>query len=236
MTTLPDQPAVPDIRTDDALMLMAEIVSGRLTGPGTMAVVEELLRSREKAIRAESAAALQEARDRIDRLEFALGAADLDIRGWSQRAEDAAERANTAEAALREATAEVERLRGRMERWRARYDVEHIENAALRDEVERLREALEEVSLLAYASVSGSPLSPHHRAFGNIVQIAAAASRSLPARSLRELAVEQGIDLDGPPPDYVALATAVWPTEADVEAFNTHLDPAAPPAQEEGQP
>ena len=65
MTTLPDQPAVPDIRTDDALMLMAEIVSGRLTGPGTMAVVEELLRSREKATRAESAGRIAELEARL---------------------------------------------------------------------------------------------------------------------------------------------------------------------------
>ena len=62
-------------------------------------------------------AALQEARDRADRLDFLLGAADLDIRGWFQRAEEHAERANSAEAALREATAEVERVKGLLREW-----------------------------------------------------------------------------------------------------------------------
>ena len=56
-------------------------------------------------------AALQEARDRADRLDFLLGAADLDIKGWFDRAEQHARRAANAEVALREATAEVERLR-----------------------------------------------------------------------------------------------------------------------------
>ena len=57
-----------------------------------------------------------------------------------------------------------------------------------------LREALAEVSLLAYASVSGSPLSPHHRAFGNIVQVVdaalAAAPGDVPAGSLDALFTE----------------------------------------------
>ena len=63
------------------------------------------------------AAALQEARDRIDQLEFALGAAGLDIRGWFDRAEQHAERANTTAAALREATAEVDRRDALLLRW-----------------------------------------------------------------------------------------------------------------------
>ena len=56
-------------------------------------------------------AALQEARDRADRLYFLLGAADLDIKGWFDRAEQHGKRAVAAEAALREATAEVGRWR-----------------------------------------------------------------------------------------------------------------------------
>ena len=48
-------------------------------------------------------AALQEARDRADRLYFLLGAADLDIKGWFDRAEQHGKRAVAAEAALREA-------------------------------------------------------------------------------------------------------------------------------------
>jgi hypothetical protein len=99
--TLPDQPAVPDTRppvsVEDALLVMAEIVSGRMTGPGTLALVEEVLRHREAAVRAESAAALQKARDHISDLEEFLDTARLN-REFDR-------------AALREVTAEVGALR-----------------------------------------------------------------------------------------------------------------------------
>ena len=50
-----------------------------------------------------------------------------------------------------------------------------------------------------------------------------------PWRTLDDLAREQG--LTGPPPDYVELATAIWPTEADAEEFRAAL--AQPAAQED---
>lgn len=40
---------------------------------------------------------------------------------------------------------------------------------------------------------------------------------------LRRLAREQGIRLDGPRPDYVALATALFETEEEVADFNNYL-------------
>lgn len=43
-----------------------------------------------------------------------------------------------------------------------------------------------------------------------------------PPKSVEELAKEQGIDLDAKV-DWVALATAVWPTQEDVEDFEQHL-------------
>lgn len=42
-----------------------------------------------------------------------------------------------------------------------------------------------------------------------------------PPKSVEELAREQGVL--GKHPDYVALATGVWPTKADLEAFEKHL-------------
>ena len=44
-----------------------------------------------------------------------------------------------------------------------------------------------------------------------------------PHKSIEELAREQGV-LDKPIPDYVALATALWPTEEDVEDFLQYVD------------
>ena len=44
-----------------------------------------------------------------------------------------------------------------------------------------------------------------------------------PHKTLEELAREQGL-LDQPIPDYGALATAVWPTEEDVEDFIQYLE------------
>lgn len=38
-----------------------------------------------------------------------------------------------------------------------------------------------------------------------------------PPKSVEQLAREQGIDLDAPAPDYVALAAAVWPTKKDAD-------------------
>jgi hypothetical protein len=42
-----------------------------------------------------------------------------------------------------------------------------------------------------------------------------------PPKSVEELAREQGVL--GKHPDYVALATGVWPTKADIVAFEKHL-------------
>jgi hypothetical protein len=47
--------------------------------------------------------------------------------------------------------------------------------------------------------------------------------RGRPAKSLEQLAREQGIDLNSPPPDYVELASQVWRTKAEVNEFERFL-------------
>jgi hypothetical protein len=44
-----------------------------------------------------------------------------------------------------------------------------------------------------------------------------------PHKSIEDIAREQGIDLEGPIPDYVELFTALLPTKEDVEAFDKEL-------------
>jgi|CXWL01.1.fsa_nt_gi hypothetical protein len=42
-----------------------------------------------------------------------------------------------------------------------------------------------------------------------------------PPKAIEQLARDQG--LDGPPPDYVALASAVWRTKDELREFQRHL-------------
>ncbi len=46
------------------------------------------------------------------------------------------------------------------------------------------------------------------------------------AKDLRALAVAQGIHLNEPVTDYVAIARAIWPTEEDAEKFRLQLQAA----------
>lgn len=163
-----------------------------------------------RAIRAESAVALQEARatadhwHEMDRMSTTRAeVAEGEAREARERADESADKWIGAVRMLRAAEAEVVALRERLaasEEFRAEWESRAWEAArpldALRDDNERLRGALVEVSRLAYESVMGTPISTHHRAFGSIVQtvdaaLASAASRPLPADPSSEIVAEQ---------------------------------------------